>query len=190
MDYLDDQHQLIKASQSGDQKATSALIEIHAPAVYGLLFHLCRDRALAEDLSQETFLRALQSLGKYEFRAPFRAWLFRIAVNLYRDQRRRSTVRKIVDQDVADEESLHLQSREAGPDLQIEQNERISQVYQALARLPEDLRMVVMMRDLQELSYSEISAALGWRLGTVKSRLFRARQELAELIRPYWEDKK
>lgn len=188
MDFQDDQQELIEASQAGDQRATAALIGMHTAAVYGLLCHLCRNRVQAEDLAQETFLRALQSLGKYQFRAPFRAWLFRIAVNLYRDQRRRSAVRKIVTPDVADEETLHLRSSEAGPDALTEKQERINQVYQALARLPDDLRLVVTMRDLQEMSYSEISQVLNWRLGTVKSRLFRARQELADLIRPYWEE--
>jgi RNA polymerase sigma-70 factor, ECF subfamily len=190
MEYADEQYELIKASQAGDQAAVSKLVSLHAPAVYGFLFHLCRDRVLSEDLAQETFLRALQALKKYQFRAPFRAWLFRIAVNLFRDDRRRSTVRKLIDSDVTDQENLHLVTMEPGPDAVLEQKERTSELYRALDQLPHSLRLVIVMRDLQEMSYSEISEALDWRPGTVKSRLFRARQELAELMRPFGEDQR
>jgi RNA polymerase sigma-70 factor (ECF subfamily) len=188
MDYLDEQYDLIKASQAGDQAAIAELVSRHTQDVYGFLLYLCGDRHLAEDLSQETFLRALQALKKYEFRAPFRAWLFRIAVNLYRDERRRNTVRKPVDSDISDDETLHLHSPEPGPDALAERREGSRELHQALAKLPRSLRSLVIMRDLQEMSYAEISESLGWRMGTVKSRLFRARQELAKLLRPFREE--
>ena len=89
MVYTDEQHELIVAAQAGDENALARLVQLHASDVYRFLLHLCGNQALAEDLSQETFLRALPAIQKYEFRAPFRAWLFRIAVNLLRDDRRR-----------------------------------------------------------------------------------------------------
>ena len=89
---------------------------------------------------------------------------------------------------IADDDYLHITSPDPPPDEQAEKEERLRELYQALEKLPLALRTVVVMRDLEEMSYLEISKALGWRLGTVKSRLFRARQELAALLRPYWED--
>ena len=123
------------------------------PAVYGFLCHLCGNRTLAEDLAQETFLRALQALKSYQFRAPFRAWLFRISVNLYRDERRRSVVRKQMDGDISDAEYLYLSTSEPSPDTMTEKRERSKALHQALERLPEHLRMVIVMRDLQEMGY-------------------------------------
>ena len=139
-------------------------------------------------MSQETFLRALQALNKYQFRAPFRSWLFRIAINIFRDERRRATVRKWIDNDVSDLENYPLVHPEPGPVEEVEKEERVQELYKALKRLPPSLRMLIVLRDLQEMSYNEIAAAMDWRMGTVKSRLFRARQELAALLRSYWED--
>ncbi len=188
MVYTDEQHELIVAAQAGDESALARLVQLHASDVYRFLLHLCGNQALAEDLSQETFLRALPAIQKYEFRAPFRAWLFRIAVNLLRDDRRRVAVRKLLGSDISDDDYLHLTSADPPPDTLAEKEEFRRELNQALNELPLALRTVVVMRDLEEMSYVEISQALGWRLGTVKSRLFRARQELAALLRPYWED--
>ncbi len=188
MEYTDDQYELIKASQAGDSKAMASLLEAHAPSVYAFLCHLSNDSVLAEDLAQETMLRCLQSLKYYKFRAPFRAWLFRIAVNLFRDHRRRMTVRKYTRSGNFEDEQYHPPSTDPGPHLQAERNERKAVLQQALGELAPNLRMVIIMRDLQELSYEEIAQSLKWRMGTVKSRLFRARKELAEKMRPFWEE--
>ncbi|HOT97272.1 MAG TPA: sigma-70 family RNA polymerase sigma factor [bacterium] len=188
MAYVDEQYELIRAAQDGDRDAVSRLVSIHTRELYSLLLYLCGNRSLAEDLTQETFLRALQALKKYQFRAPFRAWLFRIAVNLYRDERRRHQVRKPVEHDVSDEENMHLYTADPGPDAVAEHNEQVQALHKALALLPRTLRTVVVMRDLQELSYTEIGEALGWPTGTVKSRLFRARKELAALLQPFMEE--
>jgi len=188
MDYTDEQYELIVAAQAGDESAIARLVDLHAPDVYSFLLHLCRNRTLAEDLAQETFLRALPALQKYEFRAPFRAWLFRIAINLLRDDRRRTSVRKLLGSDISDDDYLHITSPDPPHDELAEREERRRELLQALEKLPLALRSAIVMRDLEEMSYLEISEALGWRLGTVKSRLFRARQELAALLRPYCED--
>ncbi|HNW61134.1 MAG TPA: sigma-70 family RNA polymerase sigma factor [bacterium] len=188
MDNMDEQNELIKASQQGDRTALSRLVDLHAQELFGFLLYLCGNRTQAEDLVQETFLRALQALKHYQFRAPFRAWLFRIAVNLHHDERRRRQVRKPAEYDVADEENLHLFTADPGPDMLAERSEQVQALHQALTLLPRQLRLVVVMRDLQEMSYAEIGLALGWRPGTVKSRLFRARQELAAHLRPLWEE--
>lgn len=188
MDYFDEHYELIRAAQKGDRSAVARLVSIHTQELFSFLLYLCGNRTMAEDLTQETFLRALQALKNYQFRAPFRAWLFRIAVNLHRDERRRHLVRKPVEHDVSDEESMHLYTSDPGPDAVAEHNEQVQALYSALALLPPALRTVIIMRDLQELSYIEIGDALGWRPGTVKSRLFRARKELAARLQPLWEE--
>lgn len=192
MDFQDDHYDLIKASQQGDMKAVAKLVEAHAQAVHDFLYHLCGNRHLCEDLAQDTFLRALSALENYQFRAPFRAWLFRIALNLYRDHRRRKMVRKIISSYHDDEdegENLISSAAVASPHTELENRERLEHLHKQLQKLPESLRTVLILRDLQEWSYEEIAQALQWRLGTVKSRLFRARKELAELLSDYWEEK-
>ncbi len=192
MEFRDEHYDLIKASQRGDARATAELVKAHAQAVHDFLYHLCGDRHLSEDLAQDTFLRALAALGNYEFRAPFRAWLFRIAINLYRDHRRRKIVRKIISSYHDDEdEGQNLVSNASvhSPHTELERKERFEMLHEQMQKLPESLRTVLILRDLQEWSYEEIAKALHWRLGTVKSRLFRARKELAESLSEFWEDK-
>lgn len=190
VEYTDEQYDLIKASQAGDEKAMARLVESHASSVFAFLCHLSSDTVLAEDLAQETMLRCLQSLKYYEFRAPFRAWLFRIAVNLFRDHRRRMSVRRWTQSGLFDDEQFNLPSSDPGPHQQAEQQERSQHLYRALDQLSPQLRTVVILRDIQELSYEEIAQSLKWRMGTVKSRLFRARKELADIMRPFWEEQK
>lgn len=166
------------------------LINLHSRAVHGFIFSLMGDRALVEDLAQETFLRAFLAVKKYEFRAPFQSWLFRIAVNLCRDHLRKRKVRKIVRSfyNPQDEEEMEFPDKQPDALQRTLLNERSQVVHQALQQLPEPLRKVIVLRDLQEYSYEEIAQLLHWQMGTVKSRLFRARQELADLLKPYMED--
>jgi len=191
MEYRDEQYELIKACQAGDEKAIAELVQSHADAVKSMLTRLCGNRHVAEDLTQDTLVRALLALKHYEFRAPFRAWLYRIAMNLYRDYRRRRMVRTIVfsyhDEKSGGEDSI-VNPSPSDPLEDLERSERHAQLYQALALLPESLRRVIILRDIQELSYEEIAQTLHWRLGTVKSRLFRARKELAGHLSVYMEE--
>ncbi len=187
---LPDDHDLIIASQAGDEQAMTQLINLYSSAVHGFIFSLLGDRFLVEDISQETFLRAFLAIRKYEFRAPFQSWLFRIAINLCRDHLRKRKVRKIVRSLYNPQNEEEIEFPDERPDAlqQTLLNERSNAVHQALQRLPDALRKVIILRDLQEYSYEEIAQLLNWRMGTVKSRLFRARQELAELLKPYLED--
>ena len=189
MGYVDD-CDLIKASQAGDNQAMARLINLHAGAVHGFILSMIGDRTLVQDLAQETFLRALLAIKKYEFRAPFRSWLFRIAMNLCRDHLRKRKVRTIISsyQHTDGEEDKEFSDPQLDALQLTLQNERNQAIYGALQRLPDALRKVIVLRDLQEYSYEEIGQLLHWNLGTVKSRLYRARRELAKLLEPYLED--
>lgn len=189
MDQIDD-HDLVLASQAGDEAAITRLIDLHAEAVQGFIFALLGDKDLVADLAQDTFLRAFLAIKKYEFRAPFRSWLFRIAMNLCRDQLRKRKVRKIMGSfhHPVDEEEIDYIDPQPNALANLEQKERAALVHKALAQLPDPLRQVLVLRDLQELSYEEMAQLLRWRMGTIKSRLFRARKELAHLLKEYMEE--
>lgn len=184
-------HDLIVASKNGDEQALSRLIASYAESVHGLIFSIIGDRHVVEDLAQETFLRAITALHQYEFRAPFRSWLYRIAVNLCRDHFRRKKVRRIVShyekEDNQADENILIDHGE-NPDQYLEREEKRRHIEAALDQLPPTLRTVFVLRDIQELSYEEIAGMMSWRLGTVKSRLFRARKELAQILSPIVED--
>lgn len=182
---------LVQASKEGDQTAMSELVTLYAPSVHNLIFSIIRDSTIVEDLAQETFVRMLLSIEKYEFRAPFKSWLFRIAVNLCRDHMRKKKVRRIITRFQVDRESGEEQSfidEEQDSSKMVHESEQMDIIFSALNKISEYSRIVFTLREMKGLSYEEISETLGWKIGTVKSRLFRARRELAELLGPHLED--
>ena len=190
MQPFDENFELIKASKEGDHNALNKLVQIYSEPVHSFIFSVLHDPRIVEDLAQETFLRMINALPSYEFRAPFKSWLFRIAVNLCRDHLRRRKIRRIVSlfQDYEVEGELNWKDTALDPEQTLEKKERLERIHQALKQLPEQLRMVFILRDVQDMTYEEIAEALQWQLGTVKSRLFRARNELAKKLNPHWED--
>ncbi|MBN1478842.1 RNA polymerase sigma factor [candidate division KSB1 bacterium] len=182
---------LIKAGKRGDHGALTRLIDMHASSVHNLIFSILHDNSVVEDLAQETFIRMFMSLHHYQFRAPFRSWLFRIAVNLCRDHLRKKKVRKIITRFQVDENSGEEQSfidQDQDPTAFVQNSERMRLISNALEKLPESSRIVFVLREMKNLSYEEIAKTLSWKIGTVKSRLFRARRELADLLGPDLEE--
>lgn len=187
----DDNYSLIIASKNGDYESLSKLIEMYSSTVHSVIYSIVGNKVVTEDLAQETFLRMISGLENYEFRAPFKSWLLRIAVNQCRDHLRRKKVRRIIQPFVHDNETedpavLIDPSPEPADD--VHKKERIHHLHQAISKLPEELRTVLVLRDIQEFSYDEIAETLKWRIGTVKSRLFRARQEIYKKLSPIWEE--
>ncbi len=187
----EEHEELLLASKQGDKDAMTQLINQFSPSVHNLIFSIIREPHAAQDLAQETFIRMLLNIKNYEFRAPFRAWLFRIAVNLCRDYLRKKKVRKIMtpfqtDPDTGEQQIFVDES--ADPIKSFEDNERMKLIYKAIDKLPKSSRVVLVMREIQQLSYDEIAEILNWKIGTVKSRLFRARRELAEILSPQLEE--
>lgn len=183
--------ELILASKKGDRNAMTELINIYSTAVHNLIFSIIRDASAVQDLAQETFVRMFLNIKNYEFRAPFRAWLFRIAVNLCRDHLRKKKVRNIMTPFQRDPETGEQQvfvDESADPIGSIEGEERMTLIHKAIEKLPQSSRIVLVMRELEQLSYEEIADILNWKIGTVKSRLFRARRELAAILRPHLEE--
>jgi RNA polymerase sigma-70 factor (ECF subfamily) len=178
---------LISRCVSGDQVACAELVATHQRMVYGLALTLLGDRDDALDLSQEVFLRVFRTLGRFRGQSALRTWIYRIVVNQARNRQRWWRRRHRAEQVSLDEylqkfgdmESRH----EVLPDRQLASKETAGRIWQALDRLPFDQRTALLLREVEGLRYEEIAYSLDVALGTVKSRLTRARQALrAELL--------
>lgn len=183
-------HALVLRARSGDMTAFAALVEQHAAVVLRVAARIA-GRDAAEDVSQEAFLRALHRLGQYRGDAPFRAWLLRIAQNAALDHlertRRTPTATPLDDGDGEGDGAKQGEpadtDRERLPADSLELAERRARLEEKLRRLSPAHRAVLVLRDLEGLSYEEIATATETPLGSVKGRLHRARRELIDLLR-------
>jgi len=159
------------------------LLVAFAPRVYGLLVRLVGRPDTAEDLMQETMLRAFRSLQTYRPEGKFRAWVFRIAVNLARDWiRRRPREPSVGLEEGTDPGERATATRGAAPEVRMADGERARQVEAAIARLPQADREVLLMRFYGDLAFKDIARATGEPLGTVLARTHRALKKLGNLI--------
>ena len=155
------------------------VVRTHSARVYRLAYRLTGNVHDAEDLTQEVFVRVFRSLSSYT-PGTFEGWLHRITTNLFLDMvRRRQRIRfDALPDDVGD----RLASREAGPEQVYEQMNLDPEIQAALDALPPDFRVAVVLCDLEQLSYEEIAATLGIKVGTVRSRIHRGRVLLREAL--------
>ena len=166
---LDDE--VIRKAQRGDRDAFALIVRTYEVPVYNHVLRLVNDRSLAEDLTQDVFLRVYQSLPRFSFRSKFTTWLFRLTVNRVVDEiraqerRPRSTV-------LPTDESLRV------ADAAHEEAETVGAIWRAVAKLNPDLKSALLMRDVAGLSYNEIADALEITLMTVKWRIYKAREEV------------
>jgi RNA polymerase sigma-70 factor (ECF subfamily) len=173
---------LLPSCRGGDEAAWRTLVERHTRKVFGLAYRFTGRADEAEDLTQEVFVKVYQTLHKYrEADGPFGAWLMAVArnhaIDHYRRGRQERARRK--------EDPVVLETapaREEHPIAGLEREERARLVHRGLRALPPDLRLPLILCDLQGLSYDEIATSLGVPLGTVKSRINRARLELAKRL--------
>lgn len=155
------------------------VVREHGDRVYRLAFRLSGNRADAEDLTQETFVRVFRSLADYS-PGTFEGWLHRITTNLFLDMvRRRQRIRFDALPEDAPE---RLATAEAGPERAYEENNLDPEIQRALDALPPDFRAAVVLCDLEGLSYEEIAATLGIKVGTVRSRIHRGRVLLRDSL--------
>src|SRR5688500_6635976 len=178
---------LIRRCTAGDQTPCAELVAAHQRMVFTLALILLRDRDQALDLSQEVFLRVFRTLASFRGQSALRTWIYRIVINQARNRQRWWRRRHRSSQVSLDE---HLQQcgdveskGTALPDRLLASKETASRIWQALDRLPFDQRTALILREIDGLRYEEIAFSLGVAVGTVKSRLTRARQALrAELL--------
>jgi RNA polymerase sigma-70 factor (ECF subfamily) len=167
-----------RQAQQGDQSAFAQLVERHQRGVANFAYCLLGDWEAALDIAQEAFVQAYSSLGRYDPARPFKPWLYRIALNLCYGHLRRAGRHPTV---ALDESELELgaEGEEAGdPVRRAEQQELIRAVEGSLGMLPERYRAVLLLRHMEEMSYTQIAETLGKPLGTVKTDLHRARDLL------------
>jgi RNA polymerase sigma-70 factor (ECF subfamily) len=157
----------------------------HMNALYDAALRLAGDQATAQDLTQETYLRALRSFGTFRQGSNCRAWLLRIQYNLFCTQYRRDRRMQLVWLDEGDgDPSMEPQSFEPGPEEQAVRELDREAVRRAIARLPEDFRMAVVLVDINGLSCGEAAAVMDVPRGTILSRLHRARRRLEAMLLP------
>lgn len=171
-------HQCVTLAQKGDGKAFSELVVRYQDRIYRFLVRLTNSPDNALDLTQDTFLRAYQSLGRWRAEALFKTWLFRIARNIAFDRLRRE--KRVVFVEL--EENFVLVDPIAGPDTLMETAQRYHLLEATLAKLPDDQREILLLREIEEMTYYEIALVLDLNLGTVKSRIARARTALLAKI--------
>lgn len=179
---------LVAAAQRGDYAATCELINRYERKAYSLAFRLMGNHADASDAAQEALVRIYTRLGKFRGDAAFSTWLFRVVTNTCLDElRRRGRLRHAsLDEPVEHDEGILPRQPMAATDSPMdlaERHEVQEAVQRAIQQLPEDYRTVVVLRDLRDYSYHEIAAILGTSVGTIKSRLHRARCALRVVLR-------
>jgi RNA polymerase sigma-70 factor (ECF subfamily) len=184
---------LMLRAKEGDQTAFTQLVTNYQDRLVGVLAHMLQNKEAAEDLAQEVFLRIYRARHGYEPTAKFSTWLFRIANNLANNLRRDSGRRKEIVLNVNDSGPLgprpgeRLMADKSGlmPTRQFDKTEVCSMVQAALSTLNEKQRMAVLLHKFEEMSYTDIAAALDMTPAAVKSLLSRARDNLREKLEPY-----
>ena len=186
---------LVQRTLAGEKKAFDLLVIKYQRRVERLIGRMVRDVDLVPDIAQETFIRAYRALGQFRGDAQFYTWLYRIAVNtakkqlleLKRDPLIFQSQMRSSDDDETSSSERELNSSvadEATPEALLASKEIAQAVNAAMDDLPEELRMAITLREIEGLSYQEIALALECPIGTVRSRIFRAREAISNRIRP------
>ena len=178
-----DENALVERAKAGDAEAFGALVEAHARRVYALAYRYCWDHDDADDITQETFVRAFEYLGSFREGSDFGPWLYRIAINRCISHRKRQ-------QRAEPRESLVLAERDSGATAEERTNSIAisSRVQEELQRLPGRQRAAIVLFELEGLSVAETASAMGCSAGTVKRHLHRARKTLRKRLLDLVED--
>jgi len=186
---------LVERTIAGDQKAFELLVIKYQRRIQRLIGRMVRDVDLVEDIAQETFIRAYRALAQFRGEAQFYTWLYRIAVNTAKkalmDLKRNPTVSENSFKSGDDDETSPLENElisSETPDAVLAGKEIAEMVNAALESLPQELRQAITLREIEGLSYEEISEAMNCPIGTVRSRIFRAREAISEKVRPMLEN--
>ncbi len=185
----DPEIQLVIAAKNGDLKAFDQLVMNHRDKIYAMICNMLHNQADAWDLTQETFLKAWRALPKFESRAKFSTWLYRIAHNTVYDwmrKRKLTTVGEFNDEiltDVSIEPSARTTPRNtASPDQAMQNSELAYTIKDAMAKLSHEHREVILLREIEGYDYKEIAEITDNSMGTVMSRLYYARKKLQKLL--------
>lgn len=189
---------LVQRTLAGEMRAYELLVMKYQRRVERLVGRMVRDSDLVQDIAQETFLRAYRALAQFRGDAQFYTWLYRIAVNTAKKQLMQLKRDPLVFQSqlasaeddetsAAERELTHSAADTETPDAVLASKEIAEAVNAAMDALPEELRMAITLREIEGLSYEEIALALDCPIGTVRSRIFRAREAISSRIKPMLE---
>lgn len=184
---------LVRRVQSGDKGAFDALVRKYQHKLVKLVMRYVRNPAEAEDIAQEAFIKAYRAMPQFRGDSAFYTWLYRIAINTAKNavvSRDRSPIEYNIDRNDATEESYDMQGRmkdSETPEGLVLTDEIRRTVNAAIEALPEDLKTAIVLRELDGLSYEEIAAAMDCPVGTVRSRIFRAREAIDRRLREVFE---
>ena len=185
---------LVLRCQEDDYDAFDEIVARYKDEIYTYIRRMISNRDDAEDLAQEVFVRAFASIKSFRRESNLRTWLYRIATNLCIDKYRRKGVEKqfvtsLEREDPEDEEPnpIDIPDNKYDPERMYEHSELQMEIQKALLKLPEKQRAVILLFDLEGMSYEEIAKVVDCPVGTVKSRLFNARLQLRKLLQPYLE---
>lgn len=178
---------LVLRAKNGDMQAFEQIVLQYEKLVYNIAYKIFSNAEDAKDVSQDVFIKLYRNISKYEGTSSFKTWLYTIAYNTCIDEIRKRKKAKISSMDKmieGDENNFERQfaSNEPTPEQQVLIKEEISAVERAINKLNEDHKMIIVLRDIRQLSYDEIVQITGLSLGTVKSRINRARKKLKEFI--------
>ena len=178
-----DERALLERARAGDRQAFDHLVRGHFPRVYAVAFRMLGNHEDAEDLAQETFVKAHGGLALYRGEAAFSTWLYRIVVHLARDRFRRSA-RRPVEGALLPSIDPPDGSAGGGPEEELDRRELRRVVLDALRRLPERLRTPLVLRTMEGLDYADVAAATGVTPETARTQVMQARRALGRLLRP------
>ena len=192
---IDSDAPLVARAVAGDHKAFELLVIKYQRRIQRLIGRMVRDVDLVEDIAQETFIRAYRALAQFRGDAQFYTWLYRIAVNTAKkslmDLKRNPTVSENFFKSDDDDETSPLENELTSsetPDAVLASKEIAQIINAALEALPEELRQAITLREIEGLSYEEISEAMNCPIGTVRSRIFRAREAISQKVKPLLEN--
>ncbi len=184
---------LVERVQGGDKRAFDLLVRKYQHKVIGLVSRYVKSHAECEDIAQESFIRAWRALGSFRGDSAFYTWLYKIAVNTAKNHLVAMGRRPPTD-DIDAEDAVFMAGAErmqdnATPEREMMRQEIEQSVFSTVQALPEELRTAITLREVDGLSYDEIAEAMGCPIGTVRSRIFRAREAIDEKLRPLLSDR-
>lgn len=174
---LDDDFSLIKRFIDGDEDVFNELVRRHKEKVRNIIYLTLSDRDVVDDIAQDVFITVYRSIKNFRFESQFTTWLYRVTVNKCKDHLRRKNIRRIV---------LPFRDTKEDPGYEFspESSDIKEIVRHAISKLPDKMRIPLLLKDIEGFSYQEIAETMQCEIGTVKSRIFRAREALKKILQP------
>ncbi len=178
---LDDDFSLVKRFIDGDESAFAILVQRHKEKVRNIIYLTMNSSNSVDDIAQDVFLTVYRNLDDFRFESQFTTWLYRITVNKCKDYMRKIKIRNIFtpikEAEGKSEDNITPESKDIS-----------GIVHKAIGKLPEKLRVPLLLKDIEGMSYQEIAETVQCEIGTVKSRIFRAREGLRNILKPFEEE--